>query len=361
MSKTGAYRDSFLPPLWIITLLGLALTLWLVMQLRELLVLLVLTYTLAFLIDPAADWLERKGVARKFGVFIVLLIAFATITVIFIAAAPTVIQEFRRLLGEFPNYWQKAREVITPYIEKVKPFLPAPKPGEPESPAGMLSTVISPDAINTLVGGASAALLRGYSITLAVVNMLLLPFTVYYLAVDFDYFHKFLLGLFPRKAQPKVKSFFSEINFYVSAFVRGQLLVCTTLFILFAIGLGIIGVDLWFLLALISGYGQLIPYVGFISGIVLSSIMALVTFGDAAHLFQVWIVYGIIQMLESFVITPRIIGTSTGLSPLIIIIALFAGGQLFGLLGVLLAVPLAAVVRVAGKHLHLWILEKSKV
>jgi predicted PurR-regulated permease PerM len=119
-------------------------------------------------------------------------------------------------------------------------------------------------------------------------------------------------------------------------------------------------VELWFLLALIAGFGNLIPYLGFLTGIVLSSIMALVTFGDTEHLVQVLILFGIVQALEGTLITPRIVGNKVGLSPLAVILAIFAGGKLFGLLGVFLAVPVAAALRVIWRYLHRWLISRAE-
>jgi predicted PurR-regulated permease PerM len=130
------------------------------------------------------------------------------------------------------------------------------------------------------------------------------------------------------------------------------------LFVLYAIGLWLVGVDLWLLLAAISGFGNIIPYVGFISGILLSSLMALVTFGDVSHLLWVWGVYAAVQALEGTFITPKILGESVGLSPLVIILALFVGGQLFGLLGIFLAVPAAAALRVLVRSSYQWVMSR---
>jgi predicted PurR-regulated permease PerM len=143
-----------------------------------------------------------------------------------------------------------------------------------------------------------------------------------------------------------------EIDSYVSAFVRGQFMIGTILFLLYGAGLWFVGVELWLLLALIAGFGNIVPYLGFLAGIVLSTLMALVTFGDFAHVVQVWVVFAIVQGLEGTVITPRILGEKVGLSPLAVILALVVGGQLFGLLGVFLAVPAAAALRVLGGYLH---------
>jgi predicted PurR-regulated permease PerM len=118
--------------------------------------------------------------------------------------------------------------------------------------------------------------------------------------------------------------------------------------------LGLVGVDLWLLLAAIAGFGNMVPYVGTVSGILLSSVMALVTFGDFSHVFSVLGVFAAVQLIDGTIITPRIMGESVGLSPLVIILALFAGGQLFGLLGIFLAIPAAATLRVLVRHSYNW-------
>ncbi|MBN8550702.1 MAG: AI-2E family transporter, partial [Deltaproteobacteria bacterium] len=171
-------------------------------------------------------------------------------------------------------------------------------------------------------------------------------------------FHAWVLSLFPSSRRRRVAEVAREIDGHISAFVRGQLTVGTILFVLYLIGLGIVGVELWFLLAVIAGFGAIIPYMGFLAGIVLSSIMALATFGDVSHLIQVWGVFFVVQFLEGTFITPKVVGDKVGLSPLVVILAIVAGGQLFGLLGVFLAVPGAAVARVLLRHLHLWLVSQ---
>ncbi len=162
----------------------------------------------------------------------------------------------------------------------------------------------------------------------------------------------------PLTRRNKFLAICSEVDGYISAFVRGQAIVCSLLFVLYAVGLWLVGVDLWLLLAALSGFGNIIPYAGFMVGIVLSSLMALVTFGDLAHLIWVWVVYGVVQVLEGTFITPKVVGDSVGLSPLTVILALFAGGQLCGLLGVFLAIPAAAVLRVLGRFSYDWVIHR---
>jgi predicted PurR-regulated permease PerM len=356
-------RETFLPPLWVLTCTAILALGWIIFQLKELVVLLVLGYFLAYAVDPIVSYLEKRGLQRMLGIFLVFAAVLAGIVLLGITAVPTVIDEFKRLSENLNHYIEVGKERLGPVVENFRDYLPdgvreSHDVNELVSSLPSLLSNVSGDTVKEIGRAVLRTVLQGYSITLTLVNIALLPFIVYYLALDLPHIHRFFLGVFPITRRKKVSEIFGEINTYVSSFVRGQVIVCTVLFVLYAMGLGFVGVDLWLLLAAISGFGNLIPYVGFISGICLSSLMALVTFGDMTHVVYVWGVYAAVQGLEGTVITPRILGESVGLSPLVIILALFAGGQLFGLLGVFLAVPAAATLRVLTRHSYQWALDR---
>lgn len=346
-------RISILPPPWITLLIALTLGLWLVVQLKEIVVLLVVAYALAYTIDPLLGTLERRRIPRSFGFMLVMAAIVLGVFLLGVTAVPTLEREYEKLSGEFPQYVETARVRVGDLLATVKERLPGrflPSLGG-EGEAAAVPGIPS-GAVEKLVNGAAAALLSGYSLTLTILNLAILPFLTFYIAVDFKALHRNALGLIPGRARKRVRDIAGEIDGYVSAFVRGQFMIGAILFMLYALGLWLVGVDLWLLLALISGFGNVVPYLGFLSGIILSSIMALVTFGDFAHVLQVWLVFAVVQGLEGTVITPRILGEKVGLSPLAVILAIVVGGQLFGLLGVFLAVPGAAVLRVLASHLH---------
>ncbi len=357
-------KESLLPPLWVLSLLFVASVLWLAVQLKELVVLLVLGYFLAYAIDPLLSRLEKRGVSRGLGFGVVCALFALVVALLLVTAVPTIVREFQKLSENLSHYVAVGQERLGPYLERARDYLP-----ESISQSSSIDEVISgglPALLSTVTGdtvkrvfqGVSATLLHGYSQILTLINVALLPFIVYYLAVDLPRLHGCILSLVPIMRRERVATVFREIDGYVSSFVRGQFLVCTVLFVLYAIGLWLVGVDLWLLLAAITGFGNLIPYVGFIMGIVLSSLMALVTFGDLWHVLYVWLVFIVVQGIEGTLVTPRILGDSVGLSPLVIILALFAGGQLFGLLGVFLAVPAAATVRVLARHGYHLLMER---
>lgn len=352
-------NESLLPPLWVLTIAVVCGVIWLISELREIVVLLVVGYAIAYVIDPILDWLEKRKISRPFGVIFISLLAVLIIGLLALTALPTLADQYQHLVEQLPAQMGKLRQITLDATHGAISLLPQSMQASLDQDT-LLNQLPTPDGamLQKLITGLTAALLSGYSIALTLLSLTLLPFIVFYLAVDFDRFHQWFLSILPKQSRKKFAAIASEINLYVSAFVRGQLIICSILFLLYALGLGIVGVKLWFLLAVLSGFGQIVPYLGFVVGIVLSSVMALATFGDLTHLFLVWGVYAAVQGLEGFLITPRVLGESVGLSPLLVIIAIFAGGQLFGLLGIFLAIPAAAAIRVLLQHAHSFMLNK---
>ena len=356
-------RSSFIPPAWIITLSFIVGMLWLVLRLRELVMLLVLGYFIAYAVDPIIERLEKRGLSRVISFWILLVVFASAMALLGITAVPTLIEEFEKLSVNLNQYLDVGRGSLLPFLEGLREHLPEPFRSS-ESIDDMIASIpgalssVSGDTLKGFGRAVLSTITRGYNQVLTLINLLLLPFIVYYVAIDLPRIHGFFLGLFPILKRGTVKRICGEIDGYVSSFVRGQVLVCSILFVLYSLGLGFVGIDLWLLVAFITGFGNLIPYVGTISGILLSSLMALVTFGDFQHVLWVWLVFAVVQGLEGAIITPLIIGETVGLSPLVIMLALYSGGQLFGLLGLFLAIPIAAVVKVLARNGLQWALDR---
>lgn len=352
MSTETSYtpKDLF-PPLWISVLLIAAGIAWLLIQLKEMLVLLVVGYSVAYAIHPIVTSISRRGLTRSQAVLIVFSVIGLVIALLALTVLPTLISEGALLLNNLPEYIKSFKDFIRNLPSRIEGLLPAAFAQKLQFDS-LLDSIpaIDGETLKSILSAVISALVGGYSITLTIVNLTLLPFIVFYLADGMPKLNRWFLSLFPTRLRPEVRAISFEINDLLRAFIRGQFLVGSVLFLLFAIGLSFIGIKLWFLLAVISGFGQMVPYLGFALGIVLSSIMTVVTFGEWSPLFMVWGLYATIQILEGFVITPRIVGESVGMSPLEIIIALFAGGTLFGLLGIFLAVPAAAAIKVLVRH-----------
>jgi predicted PurR-regulated permease PerM len=352
-------RKDFLPPLWVITVVALGAAVWLVLALREIVTLLIVGYSVAYLIEPILKFLEKREIGRPVGVFVILAVGVLLIVLMILTALPTLVGEYSQLAENLPDYLKVARERLEPIVGSALALLPpGMTPDELLDRATEMLPSIGKETLHQVVQGVTGTLMKGYSVTLSILNLALLPFIVFYLAVDFPRLHTAVLSLFPVLRRERVKRIAAEVDLYVSAFVRGQMTIGAVLFLLYAIGLWGVGVKLWVLIAVISGFGNMVPYVGTCLGILFGSLMALVTFGDLTHLLIVWAVFGVVQFLEGTVITPRILGDKVGLSPLAVILAIVAGGTLFGLMGIFLAVPGAAALRVVLSNFHGWYIEQ---
>ncbi|MCB0336494.1 MAG: AI-2E family transporter, partial [Bdellovibrionales bacterium] len=348
--------SGLLPPPWVLSMVAAGIFVWLLIQLKEIVVLLVVGFCIAYVLEPLLRKLEQRKIDRRLGLFIILFSAVLFGGLMLITAVPTILREYGELSSNFPKYVSEAKDQLLGLLEKFNlNDMVATGIASPMDALSGFGKAVLPKFGQVV----TQVLMQGYSVTLTIVNATLLPFIVYYVALDFPSYHQRFVSLFPVIERSKVESILREINTYVAAFVRGQLSVCTVLFFLYTLGLAMVGVELWMLLGFIAGYGNMIPYLGFLIGIVLSSIMALVTFGDFSHVAAVWVVFAVVQALEGTVITPKILGDTVGLSPLIIILAIVAAGTLFGLLGIFLAVPGAAALRVLLRHGHEWVMERA--
>jgi len=178
------------------------------------------------------------------------------------------------------------------------------------------------------------------------VNFIIFGVVSVYLLVDFNIIAQNIKNIFPLSKRDRAISLLSRVNNNLRSFLRGQLIICLILSLIYSIGLTIAGVPLSFLIGFIGGFGNLIPYVGTGTGIVLASALALFQFHDFKHIIYILITFGVGQILEGTVITPRIMGKGLGLSPVMVILSILICSQLLGFLGLLLAVPIAATVKV---------------
>jgi len=183
-------------------------------------------------------------------------------------------------------------------------------------------------------------------------NLVLIPVVTFYLLRDWDIMVARIREMLPRKTEPTISQLARSSDEVLGAFLRGQLLVMLALSLVYSTGLWIAGLDLALLIGMLSGLVSFVPYLGFIVGIVVAGIASLLQFHDVTHLFYVAIVFGIGQALEGMLLTPLLVGDRIGLHPVAVIFAVLAGGQLFGFLGVLLALPAAAVIAVILRYMH---------
>ncbi|MGB0734178.1 MAG: AI-2E family transporter, partial [Pontibacterium sp.] len=192
----------------------------------------------------------------------------------------------------------------------------------------------------------------GLAVAAWVANLILIPVVTFYLLRDWDIMIEKIRRLLPLNIEPYISTWARECDDVLGAFMKGQLLVMFALGIIYAVGLWLVGLDLAMLIGMLAGLASIVPYMGFVVGIAAALIAALIQFNDPTVLFWVCLVFAIGQAIEGMVLTPLLVGDKIGLHPVAVIFAIMAGGQLFGFVGVLLALPVAAVIMVALRHLH---------
>jgi predicted PurR-regulated permease PerM len=185
-----------------------------------------------------------------------------------------------------------------------------------------------------------------------VANLLLIPIVLFYLLMDWHSLIKRLSHFIPRRFVKSVANAVEEVDDILAQYLRGQILVMIVLAVYYSVALSIARFDLALPVGIITGFLVFIPYLGYGLGLVLALIGAILQFDGFSGLMSVAIIYGIGQMLESFYLTPRLVGERIGLHPLTVIFALMAFGQLFGFIGILIALPASAVISVAVKHIR---------
>ncbi|MCX7546276.1 AI-2E family transporter [Marinicella gelatinilytica] len=303
----------------------------------------------AYLFDPMVDKLETWKLSRTLSVVVVfVLISLLMITVALILI-PALERQISYFIKNLPIYINWLKDNVNPWLQsrfglEIDLFdtgqLTQLLKEHWESAGGVAQTVLS------------SVTKSGMVVLNWVMNLLLIPVVLFYLLRDWDIITARVGELIPRRYYYTVHKITHESNSVLSAFLRGQLSVMLALGTIYTIGLWLIGIDLSLLIGMGAGLVSFVPYLGAITGLIGGVIAAMVQFGDLIHVVYVLIVFGVGQLLEGMVLTPWLVGDKIGLHPVAVIFAVLAGGQLFGFVGVLLGLPMAAVVMVLLRHAH---------
>ncbi len=314
----------------------------------------VISALLAYLADPLVDRLEharigRWRLGRTGGVVVVFLLLTLVIAALILLLIPMLNKQISRLIAELPAIIAWFQGTALPWVtERLGLDMP--------SLDGTELTAMLREHWQS-AGGIAAGVLAGVSKSgMAVIgwliNLLLIPVVTFYLLRDWDVLVARVRAMLPRPVEPTVSKLANESDQVLGAFLRGQMLVMLALATIYSVGLWLVGVNLALLIGVVAGLISFVPYLGAIVGVGAAIIATLVQHGDLWHLVAVLIVFGIGQAAEGMVLQPLLLGDRIGLHPVAVIFAVMAGGQLFGFLGVLLALPVAAVLMVVLRHLY---------
>ncbi len=304
--------------------------------------------TLAYLGDPFADRLERLGLSRLWATSVVFLFMFLALTGILLLLIPLISRQIENLIGNLPHYMEWAQHTAWPWVQGTLHLDPR------MFDSARLMTAIK-DHINSIGGVAGVVLGKVSSSSVGIVlwmtNLVLIPVVAFYLLRDWDRLVATIDRILPRSIQPTIAHLADESDKVLGAFVRGQLLVMLALGVFYGAGLSMVGLSVGLLIGVVAGLLSFVPYLGFIIGFGAALVAVLVQYGDWPHLLLVCGVFVVGQLLEGYVLVPKLVGDKIGLHPVAVIFAVMAGGYLFGFLGVLLALPAASVIMVLLRYL----------
>ena len=307
----------------------------------------IISALLAWLGDPMADKLETWRFPRGLAVAVVFLGTFVVIALLLLLIVPMVGREISALYDRGPQLMAWYQDVLTPWLTTHLHL-------DPERlRIDSLSTYLTGDSGTVgqfLSNGLGAISHSGRVLFTLALNILLVPVITFYWLRDWDIFKARMAVLLPRQQAHDIRRLFHECERVLAAFFRGQLLVMVCLAVVYALGLSLAGLQGGLAIGIIAGLLGFVPYLGIATGVILALLSAVLQGGGGWLPASVLIVFGIGQGLESFVLTPRLVGGRIGLHPVLVIFAILAGGKLFGFVGVLLALPAAAAGTVFVRH-----------
>src|ERR1700690_1589791 len=310
--------------------------------LRGVLVPLFFAFLLAYALDPFVDWLEARRIPRTLAAPVVMLAIAGLFALVLVFAVPMFFDELQAAAMEMPAQFKGLEQRIEPWRGQTFHFRPPHTMGELGTQVRDKLQAQFPD----LVTAASVALFGTLSYLAVVLSALIIPVFALYLLIDFDRIVARTGQLVPRRWFPQVAAVARQIDRTLGGYVRGQLTANIVLGALYASGLRFVDIRLAVPIGVLTGMLAFVPYIGFGCGLSLATAMAALDWQGPGRLLAVVAVMLGVQVLDGLVVTPRIVGRSVGLAPLEVLLTMMAAGSLFGFLGVLLAVPLGAVVKI---------------
>ncbi len=307
-----------------------------------------LAAVIAYICNPMVRRMADKEIPRTVGTVLVMLLLLGVFAALILIMVPLFEKEAGRLLDKMPVYLDILKNQAIPWLEarfdiNLQPDMNVLKEAVSEhwQSAGGVAAKVLP----SLTSG-------GMAVVEFLVNLLLVPVVLFYLLRDWDVLLKLIDEMIPRYWHDQVSQLARETDRILAEFLRGQLSVIMLMSICYITGLWLVGLEFALPIGLVAGILVFVPYLGMIVGLTLATVAALMQFQDWASVIPVWGVFGIGQMLEGMLLTPWLVGDRIGLHPVMVIFALMAFGQLFGFFGILLALPVSAVLLVWLRHIH---------
>lgn len=338
----------------LLTIAGLVTVTWLLASTDTLLAPFVLALVLAYVLDPLADVIQRRGVSRSIAVIMIMVPVIAALVVVFLFVLPLAIGQLGEVLQRTPELFARLAEWLEQSEDRVAgvdlPFVDMSAIVEQlrsiDSAAIIAFLQERQDALATWVWSGVLGVGRGLGFVLTVLGYVALtPVLSFYLIRDWDRVTSAVTELIPHPRRDDFTAFFGECDTIVSSYLRGQVTVAISIGTITGIGLAIASFPYAVTLGFVVAVFSVVPYLGLVLSLIPAIVIALVSGNVMVSLLKIAVVYGIAQLLDGTVITPRIVGESVGIHPVWVVLALTLGGFFFGFAGLLIGVPAAAVIK----------------
>jgi predicted PurR-regulated permease PerM len=336
--------------LWLILAIAL---LALLMKLGPIMAPFIAAAILAYALNPAVDWLSSRrigklGVPRALAVLLAMLVVFSAILALVLIVIPVMQNQIPLLRDQIPTALARLNTELGPRLQEMGIETRLDIEGIKQALTEYVAT--SGDELWSAI--LASAKIGGVAVIGWLVTLSLVPVALFYLLLDWHGLLHRIEGAIPRRWIGKSISLANEVDALLAQYLRGQLTVMLALSVYYSVALALAGFNVALPVGIITGMLIFIPYVGFGIGLLLALLVAALQFNGLHGLVLVAGIYGAGQIIEGFVLTPRLVGERIGLHPLTVIFALLAFGHLFGFVGVLLALPGSAILSVAFKHLR---------
>ncbi|MGM9490257.1 AI-2E family transporter [Ideonella sp. YS5] len=340
MTLTPAQRQSLS---WLLIAAAALVAVW---ALAPVLMPFLLGAGLAYALHPAVERLAARRVPRVLAVTLVVLTTVLVVLAVMLLVVPILAKELPLVKQQVPLLADRLNQHLSPWLAQFGINVSLDVAGI----KAMALQALDGNLEDWMAAALSSARIGG-SILLAVIgNAVLVPAVLFYLLLDWPRLTARTLSLVPPRRREQVDAFLAECDSVLGQYLRGQALVMLVLAVYYALALAIAGFELALPVGVFTGLAIFIPYLGFGLGLLLALLAGVLQFIGWYGVIVVAVVYGVGQVIESFFLTPRLVGERIGLPPLAVIFALLACGHLFGFVGVLIALPLSALVLVAGRR-----------
>lgn len=331
---------------WIFWLAIFCVFAYLTYILRSVLLPFVAGMVIGYLLDPWTSKLEKFGLSRTLATIVVL-------TMVIIFAVPTLFLILGMIQEELLRFLENAPQYIADITEKMEPALIRMQDRFPEFRPSQIKDYMADnmsDGVKIAGKIVKGVLENSFALINLLSLMLITPIVAFYMLRDWKCFIKKADSLLPRRAKKSIRQQAKEIDRAMAGFIRGQLCVCLLLGTYYSLGLYFVGLEMGIWVGFLAGLISFIPYVGSISGFVVATLLALVQFNSWGGVVGVMAVFLSGQFIEGNFLTPKFVGDSVGLHPVWIMFALLSGGVLLGFLGLMIAIPVAAIIAVLLRH-----------